>query len=241
MRSAKGVAKRSPQDTITAIVAAAAREFGLRGLEGARMESIARRCGKTKQLIYHYYGSKERLFAEVVSKNHEAAVADLMAHDYDGMEPEDAFRALLFNMADQYRRFPGWASMMLDENLQGGVHYAERSRLRAATRPLVSQFQRILDRGSAAGLFAPDVDADKFYAAAFSLVTACFMTGRVMSEYLTVDMRSAEGVTEWVEYAVGLLLASIRPHRSLTGGQKAPLDKMLPARPSAVESWGEWK
>src|SRR3546814_4472121 len=60
MRSEKVPAKRSPQNTIAAIVAAAGREFGERGLEGARMENIARRCGKTTQLIYHYYGFKER-------------------------------------------------------------------------------------------------------------------------------------------------------------------------------------
>src|SRR3546814_5184284 len=69
MRSEKVPAKRSPQNTIAAIVAAAGREFGERGLEGARMENIARRCGKTKQLIYHYYGSKERLFADVDRKS----------------------------------------------------------------------------------------------------------------------------------------------------------------------------
>src|SRR3546814_10111443 len=100
------------------------------GLEGARMENFARRCGKTKQLIYHYYGSKERLFADVVSRNHERAIAELIAYDYEGLEPEQAFRAFLRNMADQYRRFPEWAPMMLDENLQDGVHYAERRKLR---------------------------------------------------------------------------------------------------------------
>src|SRR3546814_3125521 len=88
MRSEKVPAKLSPQNTIAAIVAAAGREFGERGLEGARMENIARRCGKTKQLIYHYYGSKERLFADVVSRNHERAIAELIAYDYEGLEPE---------------------------------------------------------------------------------------------------------------------------------------------------------
>src|SRR3546814_5532946 len=95
MRSEKVPAKLSPQNTIAAIVAAAGREFGERGLEGARMENIARRCGKTKQLIYHYYGSKERLFADVVSRNHERAIAELIAYDYEGLEPEQAFRAFL--------------------------------------------------------------------------------------------------------------------------------------------------
>src|SRR3546814_8682468 len=61
MRIEKAALKRSPQKTIAAILAAANHEFGQHGLEGASMENIARRCGKTKQLIYHYYGSKELL------------------------------------------------------------------------------------------------------------------------------------------------------------------------------------
>src|SRR3546814_1078051 len=81
MRIEKAALKRSPQKTIAAILAAANHEFGQHGLEGASMENIARRCGKTKQLIYHYYGSKELLFADVVSKNHKNAVAELIAHE----------------------------------------------------------------------------------------------------------------------------------------------------------------
>ncbi len=211
MRSETIGTKRSPRATIAAIVAAAGQEFGSRGLAGARMEDIARRCGRTKQLIYHYYGSKEELFAEVVSRNHEAAILELIGHDYDHLEPVEAFRAYLHNVADQYRRFPEWAMLTLDENLHRGVHYNERRKLRSLTQPLVAQFRRVLDRGAATGVFNPDIDADKFYAAAFSMVTACFMTGQVLSEYLAVDMRTEAGVAEWVDYTIGLLLAAIRP------------------------------
>src|SRR3546814_17403082 len=101
--------------------------------------------------------------------------------------------------------------MMLDENVECGVIYAERRNLRACTKSLLSQFRGILGRGSAHGLFAANVEVDKFYAAAFSFVTACVLTGLIMSEYLAVDMRSAPGNDEWESYAVGLLLAAIRP------------------------------
>src|SRR3546814_1974404 len=70
MRSEKVPAKRSPQNTIAAIVAAAGREFGERGLEGARMENIARRCGTTKPRIYHYYGRLDEHTYELQSLMH---------------------------------------------------------------------------------------------------------------------------------------------------------------------------
>lgn len=214
MRIEKAALKRSPQKTIAAILAAANHEFGQHGLEGASMESIARRCGKTKQLIYHYYGSKELLFADVVSKNHKNAIAELVAHDYDGLDPKAALRKFLLNIVDQYRRFPEWASLMLDENLHGGVHYGEREKVRAVTRPLLVQFRRILDRGASQRVFAANIDVEKFFAAAFSLTTTCYLTGRVMSEYLPIDLQSSEGMADWEEYAIGLLFASIRPQLS---------------------------
>src|SRR3546814_16661232 len=107
MRIEKAALKRSPQKTIAAILAAANHEFGQHGLEGASMENIARRCGKTKQLIYHYYGSKELLFADVVSKNHKNAVAELIAHDYEGLDPKAALRKFLINIVKSDDRLVG--------------------------------------------------------------------------------------------------------------------------------------
>jgi AcrR family transcriptional regulator len=47
---------------------AASREFAEHGLAGARIDAIARGAGANKQLIYAYFGSKEKLFAEVLGR-----------------------------------------------------------------------------------------------------------------------------------------------------------------------------
>src|SRR3546814_19806356 len=133
----------------------------------ASMENIARRCGKTKQLIYHYYGSKELLFADVVSKNHKNAVAELIAHDYEGLDPKAALRKFLLNIVDQYRRFPEWASLMLDENLHGGVHYGEREKIRAVTSPLFVQFRRLFDLGPSQRLVAAHISLEQLFSSSF--------------------------------------------------------------------------
>src|SRR3546814_1720673 len=103
---------------------------------------------------------------------------------------------------------------MLDENLHGGVHYGEREKIRAVTRPLLVQFRRILDRGASQRVFAANIDVEKFFAAAFSLTTTCFLTGRVMSEYLPIDLQSSAGMSDWEEYAINLLFARSEEHTS---------------------------
>ena len=45
-----------------ALIEAAVEEFSLRGLDGARIESIARRAGCNKALAYRYFGDKPGLY-----------------------------------------------------------------------------------------------------------------------------------------------------------------------------------
>ena len=59
------------RNTIRRLIETARLEFAEKGLAGVRMEELAREAGITKQLIYHYYGSKEGLFVAVpVSYTH---------------------------------------------------------------------------------------------------------------------------------------------------------------------------
>jgi AcrR family transcriptional regulator len=50
------------------IFEAASAEFAEHGLAGARIDAIAKRAGANKQLIYAYFGSKEKLFAAVLGR-----------------------------------------------------------------------------------------------------------------------------------------------------------------------------
>ena len=59
---------RDAARTRAKIMEAAREEFADRGLAGARIEAIARRAGLTKQLLYHYFTSKEALFHEILEQ-----------------------------------------------------------------------------------------------------------------------------------------------------------------------------
>lgn len=50
---------------------AARAEFAERGLAGARVDSIAKRAGLSKQLLYHYFPSKEALFEETLESKYQ--------------------------------------------------------------------------------------------------------------------------------------------------------------------------
>ncbi|WP_329169308.1 TetR family transcriptional regulator (plasmid) [Streptomyces sp. NBC_01267] len=50
------------------LLAAAREEFAAHGMAGARVSRIAEQAGANKERIYGYFGSKEKLFAAVVSE-----------------------------------------------------------------------------------------------------------------------------------------------------------------------------
>jgi AcrR family transcriptional regulator len=202
--------KRSSADTIRSIVDAARLEFSAKGLEGARIEDIARRSGKTKQLIHHYYGSKEKLYVAVAHSSFQDAVTDILKENYDALPVREAFLLLMTKMFEQYIRLPELGPLMLDENVHGGVHL-NRPVLRTWAAPVLEQCKRILHRGAAEGQFRPVADHEMFYAAAMSLATTCFLTGNVVSSYVSFDITSSDGQTRWRDYSFSILLDSLRP------------------------------
>lgn len=87
------------------ILAAAIDEFTDHGLSGARVERIATRAGANKQLIYHYFGSKQALFDaaiaamvdrfRVIASRLPASVADRVTYYADAAARDRGFVRLL--------------------------------------------------------------------------------------------------------------------------------------------------
>ena len=82
------------------ILAAATAEFARLGLEGARVDRIARRASVNKAMIYYHFSSKENLYLAAIehmllpAREHLKAVADSSTE----------LRALLSGLAAAYRR-----------------------------------------------------------------------------------------------------------------------------------------
>jgi AcrR family transcriptional regulator len=58
---------RNPDQTRRAILDAARREFTALGFAGGRTDAIATGAGVNKRMLYHYFGSKEGLYAAVLA------------------------------------------------------------------------------------------------------------------------------------------------------------------------------
>jgi AcrR family transcriptional regulator len=107
------------------IVAAAARVFKAKGLQGSKLGDIAAESGADRASLYYYVGSKEELFHEVVREAVEANLVRAEAiRDGHGMAPEK-LRALIRSLMASYCEHYPILYVYIQENL---THVPEEHR-----------------------------------------------------------------------------------------------------------------
>ncbi len=97
---------RNPDRTRRAILDAAVAEFAAVGPAGARIDAIAAAAGVNKRMLYHYFASKEGLFAAVLD-------------DQLGSTRSDAPPASLAERYAAVSDRPDWIRLLMWEALAG--------------------------------------------------------------------------------------------------------------------------
>src|ERR1700760_1266112 len=100
---------RDPERSRLNLIKAATVEFSARGFEGARVDDIARRAGASKQLVYHYFKSKDDLYTAVLEDAYarltELRVRGLPA-DSTSMPPHVAMKNFVSVIFDSFLALP---------------------------------------------------------------------------------------------------------------------------------------
>jgi AcrR family transcriptional regulator len=210
MTSIPSRAHNTKRDTISRLLAVAEREFGAKGLEGARVDDIARAAGVTKQLVYNYYRSKDELFASLLDEASAQAMSEMVALKLDHLDPPQALREFLNCHFAQYRRFPLLGLTVMEENLQHGLHISSRNKFPELMPQLVAKLKSTLERGTASGDFRAGIDPASFLATAVLITAGCFVNGHCLSVMMGVDLKTEAGMAAWREHSVEFILAAVR-------------------------------
>jgi TetR/AcrR family transcriptional regulator len=137
-----------------AILRAAEREFASAGYAGGRIERIAAAARVNKQLLFHYFESKEGLFA--------AALASLLAQAEPDRGPADApvdqLRALLESLQRRAGSQPGLVAIVADAEANDAFPPAARALVRAWRRGILRGLEDALAEGQRRGHFRDDLD-----------------------------------------------------------------------------------
>jgi AcrR family transcriptional regulator len=196
--------------TLDRVLAAAREEFSGKGLAGARIDKIARDVGVTKQLLYHYYGSKERLFVAVLDETSENVHTELMTLDFEHLPPLQALRTLLNHVFDQYRDDPMLGTLAQEGIRYHGNHPTPRNRFLESAPAMIEKAGRIIRRGIDSGDFRSDIEPRLLFAIAALVTSGWFTNGYSLSALVGMDTASAEGQAWWREYSADFILAGVR-------------------------------
>lgn len=201
---------RDAQATKSRIMSAAKKEFAKHGLGGARVDAIADRAKANKRMIYHYFGSKEKLFQTVL----EVAYLDIRTAeqklDLDNLPAADALEKLVRFTWSYYLKNPEFITLINSENLHRARHFKKSETIKLAARKFVGAMDSLLKRGADEGAFRSGIDPTQLNitiaAIGYYYLTNRF-TGSIVYER---DMMTPEALEERLAFNIDTIMRLVK-------------------------------
>jgi AcrR family transcriptional regulator len=124
------------------IVEAMRRSVAARGAAGATFDHVAREAGVSRGLLHYYFGTKERLLAEVVRRDADIRMARLDRALEDAHSADEVIDVLVHSLEDLVARDPGFVALMFELFTSGRRNpeiAAEFAGLQRATRARLAE------------------------------------------------------------------------------------------------------
>lgn len=185
------VRSTSPVETRQRILDVATKEFSAKGFDGARVDDIMRIAKVSKNLIYHYFGSKERLFIAVLEAAYEGMHAYQTTWPIDVKSPVDGVRKLVRSTFRYWRDSPEFIGLLNSENFHKGKHLRKTKLTKAGYSGLLENIGNLLKEGERSGDFRANVDPVELYIS-ISALAYHFLSNQYTLAYLLDRKLSTE-------------------------------------------------
>jgi AcrR family transcriptional regulator len=192
---------------IKRIMDAAILEFGRKGEDATRIDDIAARAGISKQLVYHYYGTKHALYSDVIEEICNVEHAKLLTLKFQEMEPIEAI--LLFFSTILETNIANTHLLSIDQILHHDDSLNGKKAVGRYGRLAMEKLNAIVARGQLGGQICPRVSAPQLFLHMLLLSTG-FATFRVMMPgYTGHDFSGLEAEKSWRAYALASIRAAV--------------------------------
>lgn len=204
-------ASRDPGRTRAAILEAATQEFTAKGLAGARIDTIAKRAGANKRMIYHYFGDKDGLYLAVLEQTYTAIRTAEVGLKLGDRDPVDGMRELIAFTWQYFLAHPEFLSLLGTENLHGARYLKQSQRIRELHSPLVGMLSDLLARGAKSRVFRSGVDPVQLYITIASLGFFYLSNRHTLSTIFGRDLGADDMIATRGKHVVDVVLAYLRP------------------------------
>lgn len=214
VREDGGERRRDPVATKAALLQAAVTEYAAKGFAGARIDEIAQRAGVNKQLVYHYYGSKDELYRAALEHVYAGIREREKALHLSDLPPLAAMERLIGFSFDYLAEHPEFIALLNDENRHDARHIRGSERLEQMHSPLVSLIAETLERGVAEGVFRDDLEPVQLYVSIAGLSYFFFSNNRTLSTIFGRRLDAPKAVAERRRHVVAFAMGALRPLKS---------------------------
>lgn len=158
-----------PERTKSGILEVATAEFAERGYAGARIDAIAATTRTSKRMIYYYFGSKEGLYIAVLEEAYRRVRGIEADQHLADLAPLLALRRLVEFTFDHHASNPDFIRLVMSENMERGAFLARSKTIEQLNVPAIAAIGDLYQRGVAAGVFRPGLDAVDIHASISAL------------------------------------------------------------------------
>lgn len=203
--------ERDPERTRAAILDAATAEFTANGLNGARVDEIARRSGVNKRMIYYYFGDKAGLYLAVLEATYSAIRNAEIGLQLADRDPTDGMRELIAFTWNYFLKHPEFLSLLATENLHRARFLKQSRQIRDLHSPLIELISGLLERGARQKIFRANVDPIQLYITIAALGFFYLANRHTLSTIFDRDLNSAENKAERGRHIADVVLGYLRP------------------------------
>jgi TetR/AcrR family transcriptional regulator len=206
---AKPRARRNAASTRARILAVATQAFADHGFEGATTDDVAESADVSKRMIYHYFGSKEGLYLEVLEEAYATARGAEARLALDHTAPKAALARLVEFTFDSFARDRTFINLLATENRQRARILKKSTRITEMNSVIVDAIDRILRRGEAEGIFRTGLDAFQIWVSIVGVSYFYFSNIYTLSVIRGQKLDAEANVAERRRHVVDFVLASV--------------------------------
>ena len=178
------------------ILDAAARFFAERGFPGASMSDLARDCGISKALVYHYYTNKEALLYDITERYMARLVTLCDEIGSQALPPREHLRALIRRFLDEYQTSQS-RHMVLTHDAKF-LDAARRKIIVARQRYVIDTFRRVISAST-----------DGRLAVADALPAAMLVFGMINWTFTWLKASGAMSYDEFADWVIAMVESGI--------------------------------
>ena len=204
---------RDPARTRASILRAATAEITAKGLNGARVDTIAKRARVNKRMLYHYFGDKQGLYLAVLEDTYAAIRAAEISLNLNELDPVAGMRKLVLFTWRYFVDHPEFLSLLATENMNRAAYLKKSKRIRRLHAPLIGMISGLLERGVRANVFRAGGDPVELYISIAALGFFYMSNRHTLSTIFGKDLGAPERLEARGRHIVEMVLAYLAPRK----------------------------